>query len=99
MWLRMVTLCGHCGGSHSARAGGTIQAASAVSTRMMPLTACSNCPRRWICSGMLVADVEGARHHRDLARGVVHIAAVNGYGIGHGTIATKIGRTSPNGKR
>jgi hypothetical protein len=45
-----------------------------------------------------VADREGARHHRDLARGVVHIAAVNRPGFAHGTIATKIGRTSLNGK-
>ena len=48
----MVTLCGNCGGSQSARAGGTIQAASAVSTRMMPVTACRNWPRRWMCKGM-----------------------------------------------
>jgi hypothetical protein len=40
--LRMTMLCGISGGSHKARAGGTIQAASAVSIRMMPLTACSN---------------------------------------------------------
>ena len=76
-WLRMVTLCGHFGGSHSARAGGTIQAASRrldphdAADRMQQLPAAVHVQRD------RVADREGARHDRDLARGVVHIAAVN----------------------
>ena len=78
-WLRMATLCGHCGGSQSARAGGTIQAASAVSTRMMPLTACRSWPRRCMWKRDVVADARVLRQDRDRARGIVQIAAVFGY--------------------
>jgi hypothetical protein len=33
----------------------------------------------------LVTDIQSPRHDRDLARGVVHVTAVYGHEVGHGT--------------
>ena len=50
---RMLVSCASSGGTQSARAGGTIHIEFSVSIRMMPVMACSNCPRRCRCSGIV----------------------------------------------
>src|SRR3569623_19162 len=97
----MLTLCGSSDGSHSPRAGGTIQAAVSVSTRMIPLVAGRSWARLCMCRGMW----SPARHARAITatrRGASsRFLRYSGilFGIGWpGPFATKFDRTSPAGK-
>src|SRR3569623_1680111 len=94
----MLTLCGSSDGSHSPRAGGTIQAAVSVSTCMIPLVACRSWARLCMCRGMW----SPARHARAITatrRGASsRFLRYSGilFGIGWpGPFATKFDRTSP----